>query len=108
MVVYMIEPASPVLPATANMIVRIAVFLLVVFLLHRVHTQSLALAEKTEALSHLVSLCPLCKRVRDPAGEWERLESYFENWKRRSGDRPKGESANVLCPKCAETLKQTS
>jgi hypothetical protein len=95
----------PVLQEAANVMIRGSVFLLIAFLVHRVRVQKLALSEKVRALSDLLPVCSSCKRIRNPEGEWEKLESYMENWEMHTEEGSEPKSHLGLCPDCAKQRK---
>lgn len=53
--------------------------------------------EKVRTLSGLLPICGSCKKIRDDAGYWQRIEQYL-------GDHTGAQFSHGLCPQCAERL----
>jgi len=52
-------------------------------------------AAKASLLTGLLSICASCKKVKDEAGHWEQIESYFR-------ERSEVEFSHGMCPECAK------
>lgn len=50
-----------------------------------------------KTLSGLLPICANCKRIRNDAGDWERMESYV-------GKRSDAEFSHSICPECTRKL----
>lgn len=53
--------------------------------------------DEVKTLRGLIPICAGCNQIRDDAGFWQRLESYFE-------DRSDARFSHGLCPDCARRL----
>ena len=56
-----------------------------------------AALDEVRTLQGLIPICAGCHQIRDDAGFWQRLESYFE-------DRSDARFSHGLCPDCARRL----
>src|SRR5690349_16686685 len=65
----------PLLLATTLM--RMAAVIVVALWLARLSDHERELRQHVQTLEGLLSICAFCKRIRNPSGEWERLESYI-------------------------------
>jgi K+-sensing histidine kinase KdpD len=61
----------------ATMVVRSAAVMAVALWLARLSDHERELRRHVQTLEGLLSICAFCKRIRNPSGEWERLESYI-------------------------------
>jgi len=50
-----------------------------------------------QALSGLLPICAVCKKIRDDTGYWQQLERYIK-------DHSEADFTHGLCPECAEEL----
>lgn len=92
-----------------NAMVRLAFFLIVALLLHRLQgdarERSRLIAElrstlaNVKTLSGLLPICAWCKNVRDDEGYWQQVESYVQA---HSG----ATFTHGICPSCAEKVKR--
>ncbi|HEY9069412.1 MAG TPA: PAS domain-containing protein [Candidatus Ozemobacteraceae bacterium] len=56
-----------------------------------------AAAAKVKTLSGILPICSSCKRIRDEAGHWERVEEYVKN-------RSHADFSHSICPECTRRL----
>mgnify|MGYP001191857259 CR=1 FL=1 len=61
------------------------------------HDRLLAAMEEIKTLSGFLPICASCKKVRDDAGYWERIEAYLTK-------HSAVEVTHSLCPSCVEAL----
>jgi hypothetical protein len=52
---------------------------------------------KVKALSGLLPICAVCKKIRDDRGYWNKIESYIH-------DHSEADFSHGICPECAEKL----
>ena len=52
---------------------------------------------RVKTLKRLLVICSNCKDIRDDKGDWNKIESYFN-------DRTGSEFSHSICPKCAKKL----
>jgi DNA-binding response OmpR family regulator len=75
----------------------------------RVATRILALQATVHQLEGLLPICPQCRRIRIPSGEWQAVEAYIART-------TEAQFSHGICPTCFETkmkpeierLKKTS
>jgi hypothetical protein len=54
-----------------------------------------SLQNRVKVLEGLLPICSFCKNIRNPAGEWERLETYISR-------RSEAKFSHGVCPSCNE------
>ena len=77
--------------ANAAVIGIMYVFLVLIFRRLAVHEHKLR--REIRALEGLLPICAVCKSIRDPQGEWQRLERFIQ-------DRSDAKFSHGLCPHC--------
>ncbi len=63
----------------------------------RTHIELKRAREEISTLHGLLPICARCKKIRDKAGNWQRIESYISQ-------RSKAEFSHGLCPECMRTI----
>jgi DNA-binding response OmpR family regulator len=63
----------------------------------RVADRVLSLQAEARQLSHLLPICPRCKRIRTGEGEWQQVEAYIMG-------RTDAQFSHGICPACVETI----
>lgn len=87
--------ASPATSAeiAINTVIRILVFVSLAYLVDKVATQKRVLEKEIQTLHGILPICGFCKRIRDPAGEWQILEKYISQ-------RSEAQFSHGICPEC--------
>ena len=90
-----------------NTLIRLSAFLFVGWAMARLGSllsRERALSERLtksmaqiRVLEGIVPICGACKKIRNSAGRWERMETYIE-------DRTHAEFSHGICPDCANKL----
>jgi hypothetical protein len=78
------------------MLLRSAAVIAVALWLARLSDHERELRRHVQTLEGLLSICAFCKRIRNPSGEWERLESYIAN-------RSQAQFSHSFCAACWRT-----
>ncbi len=63
----------------------------------RVADRVLSLQEEAQQLSHLLPICPRCKRIRANDEGWQQVEAYIMR-------RTDAQFSHGICPECVETI----
>lgn len=85
------------LPAlVATTMVRGAVIVVMALWFARLSEHERELHRHVEALEGLLPICSFCKKIRNKAGEWERLEAFIS-------ERSDAQFSHGLCPECRRT-----
>lgn len=90
-----VEHPSPIVYASINALVRIAVLCLLAVLVGRTARQTKELKREISLLEGILSVCMFCKRIRDDQENWKSLETYI-------GGHPKSDFSHGMCPDCAK------
>ena len=88
--------ADPSLPRTAlgvELAIRVVVLGLLSLLVDAVGRQLRTLEREVQTLTGLLPICVFCKQIRDPDGEWQRLEAYITK-------RSEASFTHSLCAAC--------
>ncbi|MBN1868500.1 DUF4118 domain-containing protein [Candidatus Sumerlaeota bacterium] len=94
-----------------NVLIRLASFLIVALTLSRLRFRLIreqeisadlrkALSE-VKTLTGLLPMCSWCRKIRDDAGYWQRIEEYI-------GQRTRAEFTHGLCEECAAKILKES
>ena len=93
--------------AVWNTIIRLLSFVVIAFLVAKVRALFIherAISEELEqtlsevkVLEAFLSICAVCKRIRNEQGSWEHLETYI-------GERSGTQFSHGYCPECAQRL----
>jgi hypothetical protein len=83
-------PLAPHLAATA---LRAAVIVIMALWFARLSEHERALRDQVQTLEGLLPICSFCRKIRNDAGEWERLERFISA---RSG----ALFSHAYCPAC--------
>ena len=81
--------------ASINALIRMAVLLLVAYLVDRTAKQSRALAQEVQTLRGLLPICSFCKKIRADDNTWEPIERYISQ-------RSEAQFSHGFCPECAK------
>ncbi|HXR48073.1 MAG TPA: hypothetical protein VN784_11605 [Candidatus Limnocylindrales bacterium] len=76
-----------------NTAIRIAVLVLLAYLINRTARQTRELARRVNLLEGILPICSLCKKIRDERGDWQPVEIYVSN-------RSEALFSHSLCPDC--------
>ena len=87
------ELPKPLPFVLANAASRIAVLLLISYLVSRTARQTRGLAHRVKVLEGLLPICMFCKRIRDEQENWRQLESYIAQHSEAS-------FSHGVCPEC--------
>ncbi|MGA9779962.1 MAG: hypothetical protein ACLPRE_03890 [Limisphaerales bacterium] len=79
--------------AIMNTAIRIAILVLVAYLINRTARQTRELARRVNLLEGILPICSLCKKIRDERGDWQPVEIYVSN-------RSEALFSHSLCPDC--------
>jgi hypothetical protein len=91
-----IQPTTWHIPdAVLNSVIRMMVFVLLVYLIGRAARQHQALLEEVRILSGILPICSFCKKIRNEKDEWTHLEQYIS-------DHSEAEFSHGLCPDCLQ------
>jgi hypothetical protein len=82
--------------ATINTGIRIIVFVGFAYLVNKVAVQKRELEKEVQTLKGILPICSFCKKIRNPNGDWESLESYITR-------RSEAEFSHGVCPDCCRT-----
>lgn len=101
------HPYSSHLVAAWNTLIRLSAFLFVGWAMARLGSLLSRERELSESLKKtmaqirvlegIVPICGACKKIRNSAGRWERMEAYIE-------DRTHAEFSHGICPDCAHKM----
>jgi hypothetical protein len=80
----------------ATTLMRSAAVIAVALWLARLSDHERELRRQVQTLEGLLSICAFCKRIRDPSGNWERLESYIAK-------RSQAQFSHSFCADCWKT-----
>jgi phosphoserine phosphatase RsbU/P len=72
------------------------VFVGFAYLVNKVAVQKRELEKEVQTLKGILPICSFCKKIRNPIGEWESLESYITR-------RSEAEFSHGVCPDCCKT-----
>ena len=86
-------PAADVGTLLATTAIRGGVIVIMALWFARLSEHERILRDHVETLEGLLPICAFCKKIRNDAGEWERLERYIST---RSGAR----FSHAYCPAC--------
>jgi hypothetical protein len=86
-----IETSTTVTIAAVNGFIRIAVLVLLAFLVARAVRQ----AREIKILRGLIPICGFCKSIRSQSHTWERLEAYI-------AEHSEAQFTHGVCPECME------
>lgn len=87
------QPPWSVTISSINTIIRIAVLVLLAYLVGRTARQTRELAKRVNLLEGILPICNLCKKIRDEHGNWQAVEIYVSN-------RSEALFSQTLCPDC--------
>jgi hypothetical protein len=73
--------------------IRIAVLVLLAYLISRTARQTRELARRVNLLEGILPICSLCKKIRDDRDNWQPVEVYVSN-------RSEALFSHGLCPDC--------
>jgi hypothetical protein len=76
-----------------NTAIRMAVLVLLAYLISRTARQSRELARRVNLLEGILPICSLCKKIRDEHDNWQPVEIYVTN-------RSEALFSHSLCPDC--------
>jgi len=76
-----------------NTAIRVAVLLLLAYLISRTARQTRELARRVSLLEGILPICSLCKKIRDDHDNWHPVEVYVSN-------RSEALFSHSLCPDC--------
>jgi hypothetical protein len=79
----------------ANAVIRMTVFVVLTYLVHRVSAQNEELAKEVKTLSGILPICAFCKKIRTEKNEWVPVENYVR-------DRSDAEFSHGFCPECGK------
>jgi hypothetical protein len=79
--------------AVINTTIRIAVLVLLAYLISRTARQTRELARRVNLLEGILPICSLCKKIRDDHDHWQPVEVYVSN-------RSEALFSHSLCPDC--------
>jgi hypothetical protein len=80
----------------ATTIFRGAVIAMMALWFARLSEHERALDRRVQTLEGLLPICSFCKKIRNKAGVWERLESYIS-------ERSDAQFSHSFCPSCGAT-----
>jgi len=80
----------------ATTLMRSAAVIAVALWLARLSDHERELRRQVQTLEGLLSICAFCKRIRNPSGDWERLESYIAK-------RSQAQFSHSFCAACWKT-----
>jgi len=63
----------------------------------RTHIELKRAHEEIQTLHGLLPICARCKKIRDPSGDWQVLESFIS-------ERSQAEFSHSVCPECRQIL----
>jgi hypothetical protein len=78
-----------------NALIRLFVFVAIAVLAGTVAEQQRALQKEVVMLRGILPICMFCKKIKNDAGEWERLEGYISK-------RSEAEFSHGMCQECAK------
>ncbi len=78
-----------------NALIRLVVFVYVAVLVGTVAEQKRALQQEVVMLRGILPICMFCKKIKNDAGDWERLEAYISK-------RSEAEFSHGMCQECAK------
>ena len=81
--------------AVINACLRASVLIFLALMTARLGAQTRAIRARVQLLEGVLPTCSFCKDIRNPDGEWERIESYVS----RHSD---AEFSHGICPPCAQ------
>ena len=84
------------LPLAAMTTLRGVVVIALALWFARLAEHERALRHHVQTLEGLLPICSFCKRIRNEAGEWERLESFISG-------RSDAQFSHAFCPSCWKT-----
>lgn len=76
-----------------NTLIRIAILVLVAYLISRTARQTRELARRVNLLEGILPICSLCKKIRDERNHWQPVEVFVSN-------RSEALFSHSLCPDC--------
>jgi hypothetical protein len=79
----------PLVFVLANAAIRVAVLLLISYLVSRTAKQT----KQVKSLEGLLPICMFCKRIRDQGENWHQLESYISQ-------HSEARFSHTFCPEC--------
>ena len=87
------QPPWNVTDSVINTIIRIAILVLLAYLISRTARQTRELARRVNLLEGILPVCSLCKKIRDEHDNWQPMEVYVSN-------RSEAMFSHSLCPDC--------
>ena len=87
------QPPWSVADSIINTAIRVAVLVLIAYLVTRTARQTRELAKRVNLLEGILPICSLCKKIRDERGNWQPAEIYVSN-------RSEAMFSHGLCPDC--------
>ena len=81
--------------ATINTCILMIVFLGFAYLVNKVAVQKRELEREVQTLRGILPICSFCKKIRNPDGLWESLETYIAR-------RSEAEFSHGVCPDCCK------
>jgi len=78
-----------------NALIRLVVFVYVAVLVSTVAEQKRALQQEVVMLRGILPICMFCKKIKNDAGDWERLEAFISK-------RSEAEFSHGMCQECAK------
>ena len=92
--VVLLEHSHPLMFAGINALNRIAILLLLVYLVAR-SRRTIELEQEVRMLRGILPTCMFCKRIRDERGSWTEFELYISG-------HSDARFSHGLCPECGE------
>jgi hypothetical protein len=90
------KQAGPLGTLLATTTIRGAVILVMALWFARLSEHERELHRHVQTLEGLLPICSFCKKIRNEAGEWERLETFFSK-------RSNAKFSHAYCPACMKT-----
>lgn len=88
--------ATLALPLVLETLARGVVVMFLGLWVSRLSELERALERRVRVLEGMLPICAFCKKIRNDAGDWERLEAYITR-------RSEAEFSHGVCPACCET-----
>lgn len=80
--------------SSVNAGVRIAVLVLIAYLINRTARQTRVLEKEVKMLEGLLPVCSYCKKIRDEGDHWQQMEAYITK-------HSEAKFTHGICPECA-------
>jgi K+-sensing histidine kinase KdpD len=90
------SPSTSLSVLLATTVLRSAAVAAVALWVARLSDHERELRRHVQTLEGLLSICAFCKRIKNPAGDWERLESYIAK-------RSQAQFSHSFCASCWKT-----